>query len=168
MKSAYITSIFNRDESIYKENYRPIRCLPSGSKIFERILHKQIVSYMDTYLSPYLCGYKKGHCVQYGFKTVRKMRIFLDEKGYGDVILMDLSKAFDTLNHELLIAKLNAHGFSHNYLSLLYSYLCNRWQRTKINISFITWAEILQGVPQGSILGPLLLNIYLMIYYSWI
>ena len=64
---------------------------------------------------------------------------------------MDLSKAFDTLNH----------GFSHDSLRLLYSYLSNRWQRTKINNTFSSWSEILLGVPQGSILGPLLFNIYL-------
>ena len=74
---------------------------------------------------------------------------------------MDLSKAFDTLNHELLIAKLNAYGFLHDPLRLLYSYLSNRWQRTKINNTFSSWSEILLGVPQGSILGPLLFNIYL-------
>ena len=88
-------------------------------------------------------------------------RISLDKNGYGGAILMDLSKAFDTLNHELLVAKLHAYGFTHSALSLIYSYLSNRWQRTKINNSFSTWTEILQGVPQGSILGPLPFNIYL-------
>ena len=65
---------------------------------------------------------------------------------------MDLSKAFDTLNHELIISKLNAHGFTQ---LPLYSYLSNTWQRTKINNTFSYWAEILQNMPQGSILGPL-------------
>ena len=66
---------------------------------------------------------------------------------------MDLSKAFDTLNHELLIAKLDAYGFSHDSLRLLYSYLSNRWQRTKINNTYSSWSEILLGVSQGSIFG---------------
>ena len=162
MKLADITPIFKKDESFSKENYRPVSCLPAGSKVFERILHKQISAYIEFYLSPYLCGYRKGYCAQYAIITIlAKWKTALDETGYGGAILMDLSKAFDTLNHELLIAKLNAYGFSHDSLHLLYSYLSNRWQRTKINNAFSSWSEILLGVPQGSILGPLLFNIYL-------
>ena len=67
---------------------------------------------------------------------------------------MDLSKAFDTLNHELLIAKLHACGFTKKAL-------IPRWQRTEINTSFSTWTELLSGTPQGSVLRPLLFNIYI-------
>ena len=74
---------------------------------------------------------------------------------------MDLSKAFDTLNHELLIAKLSVHGLITNLLKLIRSCVTNSWQRTKINKSFSRWTELLQGVPQGSVLGPLLFNIFL-------
>ena len=74
---------------------------------------------------------------------------------------MDLSKAFDSLNHELLVAKLHAYGFSYCSLKLIFSYLSNRWIRTKISNSFSSCVEILFGVPQGSILGPLFFNIYL-------
>ena len=73
---------------------------------------------------------------------------------------MDLSKAFDTLNHDLLIAKLDMYGFDKQVLRLISSYLSKRWQRTKINQSFSSWVELLQGVPPGSVLGPLLFNIY--------
>ena len=125
--------------------------------MFERILHKRISAYIEFYLSPYLCGYRKGYCAQYAIiAMLEKWKIALDEKGYVGAILMDLSKAFDTLNHELLIAKVNAYGFPHDSIRLLYSYLSNRWQRTKINNTFSSWSEILLGVPQGSILGPLL------------
>ena len=74
---------------------------------------------------------------------------------------MDLSKAFDTLNHDLLIAKLHAYGFSEESLELTKSYLTNRRQRTKVNASFSNWTELLLGVPQGSVIGPLVFSIYI-------
>ena len=85
----------------------------------------------------------------------------LDEKGFGGAFLMDLSKAFDTSNHESLIVKLSAYGFNNESLKLIRSYLTNRWQRTKMNKSFSRWTELLQGGPQRSVLGLLLFNIYL-------
>ena len=72
-------------------------------------------------------------------------------------MLIDLSKAFDTLNHDLLIAKLHAYGSDIKTLKLLHRYLTKRWQRTEVNSSFSTWSELLQGAPQGSVLGPILI-----------
>ena len=80
---------------------------------------------------------------------------FLDNKVCVGAMLMDLSKV---LNHELLIAKLHAYGFD---IKLVNSYLTKRWQKTKARSSFSTWSELLQGVPQGSVLESILFNIYL-------
>ena len=74
---------------------------------------------------------------------------------------MDLSKVFDTINHSLLLAELKAYGFSDQALSLLQSYLCSRFQRSIINSSFSSWNEVTTGVHQGSVLGPLLFNMFL-------
>ena len=74
---------------------------------------------------------------------------------------MDLSKALDTINYDILLAKLHAYGFTNKSLRLMKSYLTNRWQRTKVNTSFSSWSELLLGVHQRSVLGTLLFNIYL-------
>ena len=92
---------------------------------------------------------------------LEKWKQSLYNHGYAGAVIMDLSKAFETINHELLIAKLHAYGLTKPVSKLLYSYLRNRWHRTKINTSFSTWKELPTGVPQGSILGPLLFSIYL-------
>ena len=76
-------------------------------------------------------------------------------------MITDLSKAFDCLDHDLIIAKLYAYGFDYKAVKLIYDYLSCRFQRVRINSSYSSWKEILKGVPQGSILGPMLFNIYL-------
>ena len=125
-------------------------------------MQTQFSGYIETFLSPFLCGSRKGYSAQHALICMlEKWRTSLDKGGYGGGVLMDLSKAFDTLDHDPLIAKLHVYGFGKEALRLIKSYLSDRRQRTKINASYSSWAALLKGVPQGSVLGPLLFNFYI-------
>ena len=145
-----------------KKNYRTITVLPSISKIYERMMQDQMLPFVQSFLSPLLCGFQEGygtrHALLHFVETCKKS---IGSGGVVGAVLTDPSKAFDCLNHELLIAKLNAYGFSRYALLFSHSYVTNREQRVKVNGSFTTWTETLLGVPQGSVFGPILINEYL-------
>ena len=88
----------------------------------------------------------------------------LDKGNTVGVIIMDLSRAFDTINHGLLISKMKAYGFSKSALKILISYLTNRPQRTNVNSNYSSWKNSKVGEPQGSILGPFLSMIFFFLY----
>ena len=92
---------------------------------------------------------------------IEKWKKYMDDSGTIVAVFMDLSKAYDCIPHDLLIAKLHAYGVNINTLKLLFSYLTKRKQRVKVNESFSEWVKIIIGVPQGSILGSILFNIFM-------
>ena len=117
---------------------------------------------MLEFLSKYQCGFRKSCSTQHCLLAMLEKWKSAVNKGKSFVALLtDLSKAFDCPFHELLHAKLHAYGFSIAALRLIHSYLTNRKLITKVNLSYSPWEEILFGVQQGSILGPLLFNIFL-------
>ena len=137
LKLADISPIYKKDDATNKENYRPVSILPSVSKIFERNMFDQISHYIGKYLSPYLCGFRKGFSTQQCLVVMlEKWKKVLDSGKFPGALLTDLSKAFDCINHNLLIAKLHAYGFDHRSLVYIYSYLSGRVHRTKVNDSF--------------------------------
>ena len=132
LKLADITPAFKKDDRTKKDHYRPVSVLPFVSKIFQRNMYDQISLYMESYLSPFLCGFRKGLSTQYCIMGML-------EKWSGNIagaVFTDLSKAFDCLGHELLVAKLEAYGFDFQSLDYIYSYLSHRKQRTKVNKTF--------------------------------
>ena len=136
--------------------------LPSISKIYKRLLYSQIETFIENKLSHNQYGFRKGYSAQYCLiKMLEKWKSALDNKKHTGALLTDLLKGFDCINHDLMIAKLEAYGFEYKALKLIYSYLTNRSQRVKVNSEYSTWSRIQTGVPQGSILGPPLFTIYL-------
>ena len=148
MKYADVIPIHKKDDKTDKENYRPISILPNLSKVYERLMYNQIYPYFDTLFSKFQCGFRKGfnsqHCLS---AIIEKRGKTLDKGGETGVVLTDLSEAFDCIDHNLLIAKLDAYGFEKQSIDLLHSYPRKRKQRTKVDSGYSSWEMLLSGVP---------------------
>ena len=159
MKKSIIRPIYKRDNKNNISNYRPIAILPAISKIFERSASIQFIKFFETSkrITENQHAYRPQHstitCLA---ETINDVHHALDNKKHATLITLDLSKAFDCLNHHLLLQKLSNLGLDDDSLAWTKSYLENRTQVTKFQHFTSTPTTSPTGVPQGSILGPLL------------
>ena len=128
----------------FKKNFRPVRILPILSKLLEQLIRKQLEEFSESISSNFQCGFRKGygaqHCLLMMLETWKEATD--NNKAFG-ALLTDLSKAFDCLSHDLLIAKLDATGLDLASLKILQDYLTNRKQRTKVDSFYSSWERIL-------------------------
>ena len=164
LKIGKVSPIFKKGDSQLFDNYRPISVLPIFGKIFEKVLYNRLYSFFMSKNVIYnkQFGFRKnhstGHAINY---SVNKIISELQQRNHVIGIFIDLSKAFDTLDHSKLITKLEHYGIRGMSLDLLKSYLTNRQQYTDVNGTESDLSNIDYGVPQGSVLGPLLFLIYI-------
>jgi exonuclease III len=164
LKIAKIIPIYKKGDNMIFSNYRPVSLLPSISKVFEKIVFKQIISYFtenDLFFDGQY-GFRKEHSTEHAVtELVDRIYDNLDSGKLSLAIFLDLSKAFDMLNHKILLAKLQHYGVTGTSLNWFASYLSERKQFVSFQNYNSNYIEITTGVPQGSILGPLLFIIFM-------
>ena len=134
---AEVTPVLKKVDELNKDNYRPVNVLSNAFKIFEIIVFNQINLFFESRFSPLSAGFRKSHSTQNVLlNIIEKWKHALDESEKVGTIFMGLYKAFDTLNHNSLLAKLNAYGFSFNTMKFIQSYLSERFQMVNIDSNF--------------------------------
>ena len=168
-KTTTVRSIFKKGDRTEIKNYRPVSLLNIFSEIYERFLHENLTNYVDTFFSKFISAYRKSYSSDHVLiRLIESWKKSLDQKKFVGAVLMDLSKAFDSIPHDLLIAKMHAYSFSKNSLVFFYSYLKRRKQSVRINNTHSIFQILLSGVHQGSILGPILFIIFKTDLLLWI
>ena len=163
-KQSNITPIYKKDDPALATNYRPISLLFLVSKVLERIIQNRLMRYLisNSYLSRFQFGFRPMGSTQEAILTATNdWHKTLDRGLSSAAVFFDLSKAFDTVPHHLLLQTLRSIGISGPLLGWFHSYLSNRQQRVVIRRHSSSYANVDSGVPQGSILGPLLFIIYM-------
>jgi hypothetical protein len=167
LKKAEVSPIFKKENKMDKTKYRPISILPCISLVVEKIVNTQITSYFQNILNSNVSAYRKCYNTQYVvLKAVEDWKMSLDANKVAGGICIDLSKAFDVIPHGLLLSKLYAYGCNLNTVNFFYNYLSNRSQRVKVDNERSPWMPIVKGVPQGSVLGPAMFNIFVNDIFS--
>ena len=150
-------------------NFRPVSILNCFSKVYENVIKNETVKFMNVHLSPFLSAYRKNYNTQHVLlRLLEEWRELLDNNKTVGAILMDLSKAFDCVPHDILLAKLAAYGIDDNLILYIHSYLLNRKQCVCVNNILSEFKRVLSGVPQGSIVGPIHFNCFFNDFYYFI
>ena len=163
-KIARVIPIFKDGDKSAKENYRPISVLPVVSRLFEKLVYNQLYEYLNSndLLAPSQSGFRSLHSTATALlKCTNDWYSSLDVGKHVGVIFVDLKKAFDTVDHKILVQKLAHYGIHSSELMWFKSYLSNRSQFTRVNGVDSKVQNIDIGVPQGSCLGPLLFLLYI-------
>ena len=164
--AAKVASVFPVDKKTNDKNkisnFRPVSVLNTFSKVYEIIIKNHLVSIMNNHFSPYVAAYRQNYSCQHVLLRL------IEEWRLAGGVLMDLSKAFDCIPHDLLIAKLLAYKIDDKIVQIFFSYLQNQKQCVIINNISSEFLNIISGVPQGSIAGPILFNVFVNDFFFFI